>query len=98
MCFFPGRKKSDITCLFNFVSLIHGLCYKEFFSLSLQNLYSYKSKSAGKEKVLSRLQISYLSHLDSCQLNNPQPRFEEELLGCGMLCGLEFKEATTEEL
>lgn len=44
------------------------------------------------------MQISYLSHLDICQLSNPQPRFGEELLGCDTACGLEFKESTAKEV
>ena len=85
-------------CPFNSVLSIHGLCHQEFFSLSPQNLQSYKSKSTGKEEVLSGLQISYLSHLDICQLNNPQPRLGEELLGCDTVCGLEFKETAAKEV
>lgn len=44
------------------------------------------------------MQISYLSHLDICQLHNPQSRFGEELLGCDTACGWELKEATAKEV
>ena len=74
-----------------------GSVTKNFY-LSPQNLQSYKSKSTGKEEVLSRLQILYLSHLDICQLNNPQPRLREELLGCDAVCGLEFKDTAAKKV
>lgn len=59
---------------------------------------SYKSKRTGKEGALSRLQISYLSHLDICQFSNSQPRFGEELLECDTACGLEFQEAISKKV
>lgn len=68
-----------------------------FFSLFSVKLIKLQIKKYREEEIFSRLQISYLSHLDICQLNNPQPRFGEELLGCDTVCGLEFKESAAKE-
>lgn len=57
-------------CLFYSLSV----SLRMFFSLSPHKTYKkLQIKSTGKEEVLSRKQVPYLSHLDMCQLNNPQP-------------------------
>lgn len=82
-------------------SLVITVCItKNVFCLSLslfpQNIQSHTSKCAGEDVLLSPLQILYLSHLDLCQLDSPQPKPKEELLEGDIVCEPEVKEVPAE--